>query len=611
MAWRALAMTGDASGELAAVAVAEDGRGVAVGSSEDGAIVATSPDGKAWTLRTDDPAFDGANLTSAVAIDEGFIVAGVHQDRAAVWISTRGGEWRRVALPPPDTGIGSVAAMAGDGERVVAVGSGAWVSDDGEKWTLAGTVPVEAAAGALPGRLSFSPVGCGGSLVTVEATEREFVAAGSVGCAGRTTIWRSPDGEAWESEEPDAFGEATVNDVAAVEGRPVAFGSARGAAAAWTLTEDGWKPFEGFEAPGARMVDAVTALPGGYAAVIDGAAWRSSNGATWRPAATDGTGFPRDVAAAGDRAVAVGVDDGRPALWLSPPDPAGSLSAPRVAEIPEVAGRWSARSPLPVPGYVSAVTGPDGLIYVFGAATTDGGAIVQVMQVYDAAADRWQVMPVGAGPSAGPPAAVARGERIILIQQGADGASAVHYDSTTASTAPIVAALPGFVPTRAVSVTGGALVAGFDEEAVEPALWLLRDGEANWARLATPPGAVDGLVGSGSTAYALIASRMWRYEVGADTWAPLARKPTPRAEFSMLQDRDGLIWVLGGFTQEGPDALVEAYDPAADVWLRGPDLPTPRMYPAGTVTPDGSLVLLGGSTRGGSEPGGVVEVLQP
>ena len=79
----------------------------------------------------------------------------------------------------------------------------------------------------------------------------------------------------------------------------------------------------------------------------------------------------------------------------------------------------------------------------------------------------------------------------------------------------------------------------------------------------------------------------------------------------MLQDRDGLIWVLGGLTQEGPDALVEAYDPAADVWLRGPDLPTPRMYPAGTVAPDGSLVLLGGTTRGGSEPGGVVEVLQP
>ena len=595
------------------MALDDGGGAIAVGSSERGGIVATSSNARDWVLVTDDPAFDGVRLTSVLATEMGFIAGGVDEDRAAVWISSPAGEWRRVTLPRTESGIDSVAAMAVDGDRIVAVGSGAWFSDDGDTWELAATVPTEAAGGALAGRLHFSPVGCGGSLATVEATGLGFVAAGTVGCDARVTIWRSPDGETWDSEEPEAFADATVSDVAEIDGRLVALGAARGAAAAWALTERGWDALEALEAPGGSAIHAVVPLQGGYAAVIDGDPWRSSDGASWRPVSSGaGGGVARDLAARGGRAAAVGVGNGRPVVWLTPPDQAARLSVPRAPEPGEVGGSWSGRSPLPVAGFVTAVTGPDGLIYVFGSGTEQDGAVLQVTQVYDAAADSWQVRPWRTGPSAGPPVAVLHRQRIVLIEQTQAGARAVEYDPEGGGSVQIVPPLTDFLPTRAASVAGGVLAAGFDSTRGESTLWLLSDDEPKWSRLATPPAPVDGLVsGSASTVYALAGSRMWTYDVEADAWTPLARKPTPRGEFAMLRDRDGWIWVIGGFTEGDPDAAVEAYDPAVNRWFRGPDLPTPRMYPAGAVAPNGALVVVGGVTRMASEPDPVVEALRP
>lgn len=118
-----------------------------------GAAVWTSPDGVAWSRVPDDESVLGARdvLISVIAGGPGFVAVGAYDadsDRdAAVWVSSDGVTWSRIAHDADvfgGAGIQSMAAAASGATGFVAVGwdesggfsdAAAWTSPDGVRWS--------------------------------------------------------------------------------------------------------------------------------------------------------------------------------------------------------------------------------------------------------------------------------------------------------------------------------------------------------------------------------------------------------------------------------------------------------------------------------------------
>jgi len=87
-------------------------------------------------------------------------------------------------------------------------------------------------------------------------------------------------------------------------------------------------------------------------------------------------------------------------------------------------------------------------------------------------------------------------------------------------------------------------------------------------------------------------------------WTQKADMPTPRC-FHTSAVVNGKIYVIGGYTSEGPDyralSIVEEYDPATDTWTRKTDMPTERgdMSPSSAVV-DGKIYVIGGDIFDGN-----------
>jgi len=84
-----------------------------------------------------------------------------------------------------------------------------------------------------------------------------------------------------------------------------------------------------------------------------------------------------------------------------------------------------------------------------------------------------------------------------------------------------------------------------------------------------------------------------RYDPEADTWTPLADKPTAVADVAAALV-GGEIYVPGGRTASGdPTPIVEAYNPETDTWERKSPLPVPLSAYA-LAALEGKLYLFGG-----------------
>jgi hypothetical protein len=262
-----------------AVAEADGGGALAVGSAGIAAAAWRSADGATWTA-VDDPSFhDDAQLrlSAVVPWHDGYIVAGhlgglIGPNRAAFWTVDASGTWSRVPDGPvmadarvTDLAVaadGSLVAVGVAGDAKTAIGAIVWRSTDGRRWSRTGD------AAALDGALM--------SAVTV--TPSGLVAVGYDLASTRAVVWRSPDGTSW-TPVPDApalgnFGlKIEMHDVAwtpagLVAGGHYLFGTQFPAAAVWTSADGlAWTRVPDVAAFSQGKVQGVTAGGPGMVAV--------------------------------------------------------------------------------------------------------------------------------------------------------------------------------------------------------------------------------------------------------------------------------------------------------------------------------------------------------
>ncbi|MBE1534502.1 hypothetical protein [Actinomadura algeriensis] len=274
---------------------AADGRVVAVGRSNGGAAVWSSPDGAAWA-RAKFPAAPGV-LTDVAHGGHGWFAVGRTGEAPFALRSSDGVTWRKAAFP-----AGNPVAVATGPAGYVAVGAGAaWRSADLGQWR---------------------GVRVDGAPADVAATPNGYVAVGERGEA--PAVWTSADGAAWRPVRPPSGLNGPLTGVAALGGVVVAVGpgvpplvSADGGAT--------WTP----HGIGEVSPTAVTATPDGFVVAgvtkaLDGVVFASADGAAWRRVPVPGLDGPADgrltaLTALGGEVLGTGAsDDGTavtPLLW--------------------------------------------------------------------------------------------------------------------------------------------------------------------------------------------------------------------------------------------------------------------------------------------------------
>ncbi len=190
----------DLSG-VAAVATASgpvgyliDGKLVAAG----GVCVADdwfSTDLTSWTrAHTAKPPTGSSQVLAVAAGLRGFVTAGSHNGKPAVWTTSNGILWTIDVLPLP---IGASSAVlqqvAINGNSVVALG---------QQTTVTGTLPLAELStdgGKTWQEVQFISAGPDTTVTALTAGPGGFTAAGQFGSAGQLSaaIWRSPDGTSW------------------------------------------------------------------------------------------------------------------------------------------------------------------------------------------------------------------------------------------------------------------------------------------------------------------------------------------------------------------------------------------------------------------------------
>jgi N-acetylneuraminic acid mutarotase len=90
--------------------------------------------------------------------------------------------------------------------------------------------------------------------------------------------------------------------------------------------------------------------------------------------------------------------------------------------------------------------------------------------------------------------------------------------------------------------------------------------------------------------------------------------PTARDGLAAVAGRDGMIYAIGGLTENGSaSGVVEVYDPTTDSWTTRRPMPTPRSSLAAVLGSDGKIYALGGDYASVTDAGVsiVVQVYDP
>ena len=193
-------ITADLAG-VSALAVAAGPRGyVIVGKlvAPGGSCVADvwwSPNLTFWMRAHDVNDATGSSQVLAVAADaRGFVSAGSHNGKPAVWTTTDGTTWRTIVLPVPAGASSAVLQqIAISGNRVAALG---------QATTPGGTVPIAELSvngGSSWQQVPFGSPGPDTTFTALTASSGGFTAAGQFGALGQQQVaaWTSANGTSW------------------------------------------------------------------------------------------------------------------------------------------------------------------------------------------------------------------------------------------------------------------------------------------------------------------------------------------------------------------------------------------------------------------------------
>ena len=211
--WRSVTGPGSITADLAgvsAVAAAAGPKGyVIVGKlvAPGGNCVADvwwSPSLTFWTRAHDVNDASGSSQVLAVAADaRGFVSAGSHDGKPAVWTTTDGPTWTTIVLPVPKVGAGEVGGASSAVLQQIAI-SGNRVVALGQATTPAGTVPIAELSvngGSSWQQVPFSSPGPDTAFTALTAGPGGFTAAGQFGAPGQQQVaaWTSASGTSWTS----------------------------------------------------------------------------------------------------------------------------------------------------------------------------------------------------------------------------------------------------------------------------------------------------------------------------------------------------------------------------------------------------------------------------
>jgi hypothetical protein len=157
----------------------------------------------------------GSSQVLAVAAGpSGFVSAGSHDNRPAVWTTHDGRAWTAVSLPlPAGASAGVIQQVAVNGSRVVALG---------QQTTADGIRPLaeQSSDGGLTWQLvPFSAPGPGLDFTALTASPSGFTAAAQFGPAGGdldAAVWTSADGVNWTRSTASGLTGGSSHDITAL-----------------------------------------------------------------------------------------------------------------------------------------------------------------------------------------------------------------------------------------------------------------------------------------------------------------------------------------------------------------------------------------------------------
>jgi N-acetylneuraminic acid mutarotase len=226
---------------------------------------------------------------------------------------------------------------------------------------------------------------------------------------------------------------------------------------------------------------------------------------------------------------------------------------------------WTSKAPMNTArSQFAAVTGVDGMIYVFAGYSTIGStADLNSTERYNPATNTWESLEPNPFVTRGSSYARGPNGKIYVISGWISGPTTTNqiYDPDTNSWS---AGAP--IPT------------------------------SRWEAAATrgPDGRIYFFGGE-------TTNQLQIYDTVGDSWTTGATMPIARKEHKAVLANDGLIYVIGG----SESASVDVYDPSNDTWLNStvPDMPARRNQFGATLGSDGKIYVIGGKTSGTNDSG--------
>lgn len=287
--------------------------------------------------------------------------------------------------------------------------------------------------------------------------------------------------------------------------------------------------------------------------------------------------------------------------------------APKVTEEKPAptGGSWKTKPPMPTPRSMLSASTVNGKIYAI------GGSGTSAVEEYDPATNTWTRKANMPTTRQWLSTSAVNGKIYAIGGDEHTGAPALarvdEYDPAT-DTWTRKADMPTQRFTHSSSVVDGKIYAigGYLRgggqggatsvvEAYDPATdaWTQKT-PMRLARAFLGTSVVDGkiyAIGGATDPGSIGRSTVQMYDPAADTWTIKAAMPTPRTTYSAVSAVNGIIYVIGGISEQGAFATVEAYDPATDAWTEKASMPTARGF-LGTSVANGKIYAIGGQPSG-------------